>query len=76
MQQLAAAAHVAPSDSHWFGPEQRVSPSTSTSQCPEQHWAFCVQRSLVSLHEDAGTEQTPFTQLSEQQSVLLLQLWW
>jgi hypothetical protein len=38
-----------------------------------QHWLFDVQVSPVSKHEDAGTSHLLLTQLSEQQSVGLVQ---
>jgi hypothetical protein len=75
-QHELAALQLVPSDLHWLVTEQRFLPSTSTSQCPEQHSASAAQASLPSLHDEAGTEQIPLTQLSEQQSVFLLQLWW
>jgi hypothetical protein len=68
--------HVAPAALHWFGPLQRFTPSTSTSQWLSQQSPSCVQVSPVGLHDVAGTSQRPFTQLSEQQSVSFVQLWW
>jgi hypothetical protein len=38
-----------------------------------QHWLFDVQVSPVSRHEEAGTSHLLLTQLSEQQSVFLVQ---
>ena len=38
-----------------------------------QHWLLAVQVSPVSRHEDAGTSHLLLTQLSEQQSVGLVQ---
>ena len=42
----------------------------------EQQSLLLAHTSLVSLHDDAGTSQTPALQLSEQQSVLTLHGWW
>jgi hypothetical protein len=67
------SAHVAPADLHSFGPLHRMTPSASASQCLSQHWLFDVQVSPVSRHEDAGTSHLLLTQLSEQQSVFLVQ---
>jgi hypothetical protein len=67
---------VAPLREHWFGPLQRFEPSTSSSQCVEQHWLSLPQDSPVRTQEPAGTSHFPFTQLSEQQSVLWVHDWW
>jgi hypothetical protein len=76
VQHALAAAQLRPSPLHSLVTLQRFTPSTSTSQCPEQHCVSAEQASLVSLHEEAGTLQIPLTQLSEQQSVFCEQLWW
>jgi hypothetical protein len=75
-QQSVDAVHAVPSDLHSFGTLQRFLPSTSRSQCAEQHSLSAAHESLVSLHALAGTLQMPATQLSEQQSVFLVQGWW
>jgi hypothetical protein len=75
-QQLSLHVQLAPADLHSLASLQRFTPSTSTSQCPEQQSEFEAHASFVSLHDDAGTLQVPFTQLSEQQSVFLVQDLW
>jgi hypothetical protein len=76
VQHALAAVQLRPSPLHSLVTLQRFTPSTSTSQWPEQQSASAAQASLVSRHEEAGTLQVPLTQLSEQQSVLREQLWW
>jgi hypothetical protein len=75
-QQSVAAVHAVPSDLHSFGMLQRFFPSTSRSQCAEQHSESAAQIEFTSLQELAGTSQLPATQWSEQQSVSLPQGWW
>jgi hypothetical protein len=61
---------------HWFGPLQRRAPSTSVSQCFAQQSLLEEHVSPVTLQALAGTSHLPFTQLSEQQSVLCVHNWW
>jgi hypothetical protein len=61
---------------HCCGPLQRLLPSTSWSQWFEQQSVSAEQVSPVRTHDPAGTSHLPFTQLSVQQSVLRVQVWW
>jgi hypothetical protein len=67
---------VAPVAVHCCGPLQRLLPSTSWSQWPEQQFASAVQVSPVRTQVPAWTSHLPFTQLSVQQSVLRVHVWW
>jgi hypothetical protein len=77
-QQSAACAQAAPGGLHSLVSMQRKTPPGSFSHNPEQHAGelLGVHRSPTSLQALAGCSHLPLTQLSEQQSVLTLQVWW
>ena len=77
-QQSAACAQAAPGALHSLTSMQRSTPPGSCSHSPVQQLGEVdgEQVSPTSRHEVAASSHLPATQLSVQQSVLTLQVWW
>ena len=77
-QQSAAWAHDAPGALHSLTAMQRATPPGSFSHSPEQQpgEVAAEHRSPTRRQALAGSSHLPATQLSVQQSVFWLQVWW
>jgi hypothetical protein len=77
-QQSTARVHAAPGALHSLVSMQRKTPPGSCSHNPEQQVGelFGVHTSPTRRHWLAASSHLPATQLSVQQSVLTLQVWW
>jgi hypothetical protein len=77
-QQSAACVQLAPGTLHSLGSMQRKTPPGSCSHSPEQQAGELdgVHVSPTRRQELAASSHLPMTQLSVQQSVLTLQVWW
>ena len=77
-QQSAACVQLWPGTLHSLVCMQRNTPAGSCSHSPEQQAGEVagVHKSPTRRHELAASSHLPMTQLSVQQSVLRLQVWW